>query len=87
MAGLVLNRLLPDEADKIDFLRAACEQQRQVLGQVAQHLDSIAQIRLPMTRQKLRGRAGLRWLADVIGRAGDVSVRKQKLPDSEAAGQ
>ena len=87
VAGLVLNRLLPDEADKIDFLRAACEQQRQVLGQVAQHLDSIAQIRLPMTRQKLRGRAGLRWLADVIGRAGDVSVRKQKLPDSEAAGQ
>ena len=87
VAGLVLNRLLPDEAAGIEFLRGAYEQQQQVLTQVEQHLEPSPQLSLPMTGHKLQGRAGLLWLAEAISSAAGCAARKQKLPDSEAAGQ
>ena len=87
VAGLIVNRLLPRKASGIEFLRGAYVQQQQVLAQVEQQLESIPQVRLPMTGQKLQGREGLLWLADEIRNGASLTGQKQKLPDSEAAGQ
>lgn len=87
VVGLVLNRMLPDAAAGVEFLRGAYAQQQQVLREMGQYLDSVPQLRLPMTGQKLRGRVGLRWLGDAICGAASFSGQKAKKPDTEAAGQ
>lgn len=66
VAGLVLNRLLPQEAEQVDFLRGAWALQQQVLEKVSAKFAHLPKLQLPMTGRALQGRAGLEWLAQEL---------------------
>ena len=86
VAGLLLNRLLPEEAAEIAFLRGTWECQRQVLERMAEQLGDLPNLQLPMTGQRLQGRGGLQWLAAQLLDTAECVTRKQKQPGSVAAG-
>lgn len=87
VAGVVLNRVLPPEAEQVDFLCGAYRQQSEVISQVEEQLQALPQIQLPMTGLRLQGREGLLWMAGFIEATENTAGQKQKLPDSETAGQ
>ncbi|WP_105104249.1 ArsA family ATPase [Microbulbifer pacificus] len=68
IAGLVLNRLLPAEAEPVEFLQGAWSMQQRVLVKVSEKLGDLPQVQLPMTGRALQGREGLRWLAGELAR-------------------
>ena len=86
VAGLLLNRLLPQEAADIGFLRGAWECQQQVLVDVAAQLEDVPQLHLPVTGELLQGREGLQWLAAQLEGQLKVDGHKQKQPGSCTVG-
>ncbi|WOX05773.1 ArsA family ATPase [Microbulbifer pacificus] len=74
IAGLVLNRLLPEEAEEVEFLRGAWALQQQVLAKVTAEFAHLPQLQLLMTGRTLQGRAGLDWLAkEVVAQSAAVA--------------
>ncbi|MCQ3829765.1 ArsA family ATPase [Microbulbifer elongatus] len=86
VAGIILNRLLPPEAEAVTFLRGAWACQQQILQRVADELAQVPCVSLPMTGNTLQGREGLAWLAAQLVAATEADVTKQKQPDSVTAG-
>ncbi|WP_051686868.1 ArsA family ATPase [Microbulbifer sp. HZ11] len=86
VAGLLLNRLLPEEAAEIPFLRGGWECQQRVLRQITEQLGGLPSLALPMTGNILQGREGLQWLASQLVKASESGDRRQKQPGSETVG-
>ncbi|QKX18413.1 ArsA family ATPase [Microbulbifer sp. YPW1] len=86
VAGLVLNRILPVEAEQVPFLRGVYRQQGVVLSQVAEQLSALPQIQIPMRGGLIQGMEGLQQMADVMAAAAKPAAHKQKKPGREPAG-
>lgn len=77
IAGLVLNRVLPEEAAEVEFLRGAWALQQRVLARVAAQFGDMPQWQLPMTGRVLQGREGLNWLAAEIAAMSAIPENQQ----------
>ncbi|WGL16942.1 ArsA family ATPase [Microbulbifer bruguierae] len=88
IVGLIINRLLPESAQTVEFLQGALQLQDEVLLEVGDVLGEIPQLRLPMSGTVTRGRVGLGCFVATLLQAAELCEgQKQKLPDSEAVGQ
>lgn len=59
IAGLIVNRLLPEAAQEVDFLRGSLRLQAEVLQRMGKSLGRLPTLKIPLTGDGAQGRAGL----------------------------
>ncbi len=69
LAGLVVNRILPDSADG-DFLAARRAQEQVHLAQIAQDFASLPRFKVPLQATDIQGLTALQSMASLLKQAG-----------------
>ena len=69
LAGLVVNRILPDHADG-DFLAARRSQEKQHLAQIAQDFASLPHYKVALQATDIQGLTALQQMASLLNEAG-----------------
>lgn len=69
VGGLVVNRLLPEEACEHPFFAARRERQRGYLGEIDRTFPDLAKVRLPLLDRDVVGRESLERIVEVLSAA------------------